>query len=175
MKTKKRTKSSRMRGRGMGGQGRGFRKSGKGSGHRGGFGLSGSGKRADHKKTLILKLYGHGYFGKKGITSKKTERDKRLRINLYQISENLATFIKKGIAKKTKDGYEVNLLKYKILGDGEVKEKLIISAEGASKLAIEKVKKAGGEIQIKEKKKIETPLVESPKVIEKRKKQAESK
>ena len=170
MQTKKRSKSSRMHGRGNGGHGRGFRKCGKGSGHRGGFGLAGSGKRGDQKKTLILKLYGHKYFGKQGVTSRGSERDKRQRINLFQISENLAMLIEKGIAKKTKEGYEINLSAYKILGVGEVKEKLIISAESASKSAIEKVKKAGGEIKVKEIKKIETPLVESPKVLEKRKK-----
>ena len=50
--------------------------------------------------------------------------------------------------------------KYKILSGGEIKEKLIISAYGASKLAIEKVKKAGGEIIIPVVKKMVTPLVE---------------
>ena len=70
MKVKKRKKISRMRGRGMGTHGGGARKKRKKSGHRGGTGMSGSGKRADHKKTLITKLYGHSYFGKKGITSK---------------------------------------------------------------------------------------------------------
>lgn len=170
MKIKKRSKSSRMKGRKMGSHGHGFRKKAKGSGHRGGFGMAGTGKRGDQKKTLVLKLYGSGYFGKQGITSKRTEKDRRLRINLFQISENLRTFLEKGIAKKTKEGYEVNLEKYKILSQGEIKEKLIINAESASAKAIEKIKKLGGEIKIKEKKNIETPLVESPRVIEKKKK-----
>ena len=38
----------------------------------------------------------------------------------------------------------------------------------ASKSAIEKVKKAGGEITVKEVKEIKTPLVESPRTIAKR-------
>lgn len=169
MKLKKRSKSSRMHGRKMGSHGRGFRKSGRGSGHRGGIGMSGSGKRADHMKTFITKLYGNDYFGKQGLTSRKTEKDKRLRINLFQISENLNTFIKNNVAKKTKEGYELNLEKYKILGVGEIKDKIIISAESASVSAIEKIKKAGGEIRLKEKKEIKTPLVESPKTIAKKK------
>ena len=49
----------------MGTHGTGARKKAKGTGHRGGKGMSGSGKRADHKKTLITKLYGHKYFGKR--------------------------------------------------------------------------------------------------------------
>jgi large subunit ribosomal protein L15 len=62
MKIKKRKKSTRMHGRGMGTHGGGARKKRKGSGHRGGIGMAGTGKRADQKKTLILKLYGNNYF-----------------------------------------------------------------------------------------------------------------
>lgn len=146
MKLKKRTKSSRMHGRGTGSHGWGFRKKHKKSGHRGGKGMAGSGKRADQKKSLILKLYGNEYFGKQGITSRKTERDTRKRINVGNIELNLGSYIKKGIAKKTKDGIEVNLKNYKILGDGELKSKLIIKANDSSKSAIKKVEAKGGEI-----------------------------
>lgn len=146
LKTKKRTKDSRMYGKGMGTHGGGARKKRKGSGHKGGKGLAGTGKRADHKKTLITKKYGNDYFGKKGITSKGTKRDKRDKINLQQIESNLAKY-------KDKKG-EINLENYKILGQGEVKNKLIIKAKEASKSAIEKVEKAGGEIILSKKKEI---------------------
>ncbi|MFH1585431.1 MAG: uL15m family ribosomal protein [archaeon] len=138
IKTHKRKKNSRMYGRHKGTHGGGARKKRKGSGHRGGKGMSGSGKRADHKKTLITKMYGHGYFGKKGVTSRGTKRDKRDRINLHQIEKNIEKY-------KDKKG-EINLPTYKILGTGEVKNKLIIKAKESSKSAINKVKKAGGEI-----------------------------
>jgi large subunit ribosomal protein L15 len=128
-KTHKRRKSSRMHGRKMGTHGTGARKKGKGSGHRGGKGMSGSGKRADQKKTLVLKLYGNEYFGKQGITSRGTQKDKSDRINLKDIEFNLERYLKKGIAKKTKDGIELDLKSYKILGEGNVKNKLIIKAE----------------------------------------------
>lgn len=111
--------------------------------------MAGTGKRADQKKTLINKLYGHGYFGKQGITSKGTERDKRARINLEKIELNIEGFIKKGIAKKTEKGIEINLQDYKILDSSKeysLKNKLIIKAKEASASASEKVKKAGGEI-----------------------------
>jgi len=141
MKTKKRTKSSRMSGQNMGTHGRGARKKAQGSGHRGGKGMSGSGKRADHKKTLVTKLYGNKYFGKQGITSRGTKKDKTDKINLREIELSLEKY------GKQKNGvWEINLKKYKILGTGEVKEKLIINAKAASKSAIEKVKKMGGEI-----------------------------
>ena len=138
---KKRKKSSRMHGRKMGTHGRGARKKAKKSGHKGGIGMGGSGKRADHKKTRITKLYGHGYFGKQGITSKRTKRDTRKRINLQQIELNLEKY-----GKKKGESFEIDLSNYKILGKGDVKNKLIIKAKEASKSAIEKVKKVKGEI-----------------------------
>jgi len=147
MKIKKRKKSSRMHGRHMGTHGWGARKQHRSSGNRGGKGMSGTGKRADHIKTLITKLYGNKYFGKQGVTSRKTKRDKRQRINLQQIEKNPEKY-----GKKTAKGWEINLKKYKILGEGEVKEKLIITALEASESAVEKVKKAGGEIILPEKK-----------------------
>jgi len=151
MRLKKRKKSSRMHGRGTGSHGWGFRKKHKKSGHRGGKGMAGTGKRADQKKSLVIKLYGNEYFGKQGITSRGTERDTRKRINLSDIESNINTYLKKGIAKKGKDGIEINLERYKILGDGELKSKLIIKAREASKSAMEKVKKVGGEIIVSKK------------------------
>src|SRR3989339_1818054 len=162
-KTKKRKKSSRYHGRNMGTCGTGARKKSQGSGHRGGKGMAGTGKRADHKKTLILKLYGHGYFGKQGITSKGTKRDKRDRINVGTIELNLAKLVKKGVAKKVGEKYEINLSSFKILGVGEVKNKFFITAFEASESAMEKIKKVGGEIIVKEKFVIETPVVINPK------------
>ncbi len=152
-----------MHGHGMGTHGTGARKRKRKSGHRGGKGMSGSGKRADQKKTLVTKLYGHKYFGKQGITSRGTKRDIRQRINLSQIELNLKKY-----GKQVGDKWEINLAKYKILGTGEVANKLMIKCLEASKSAIEKVKKAGGEIIVKEIKEIKTPLVESPRTIAKR-------
>ncbi len=105
--------------------------------------MAGSGKRADQKKTLVIKLYGNKYFGKQGITSRGTERDTRKRINLESIEKNLETY-----GKKEGDKWIINLENYKILSNGEVKNKLVIKALEASKSAIEKVKKAGGEIKL---------------------------
>ena len=133
MRTHKRKKSTRMHGKGMGTHGGGARKKRKGSGHRGGIGMAGSGKRADHKKTLITKLYGHGYFGKQGVTSRKAEKKGGPTINVGDIQN------------KYKPG-KIELPKHKILGGGEIKEKFTINALQASKSAMEKVKKAGGEI-----------------------------
>ena len=134
-----------MHGKSMGTHGRGARKKAQGSGHRGGKGMSGSGKRADHKKTLVTKLYGNKYFGKQGVTSRTTKKDKTKKINLQQIELNLEKY-----GKKNGDAWEINLKNHKILGTGEVKNKLMIKALSASKSAIEKVKKSGGKIIFKQ-------------------------
>lgn len=147
MKTHKRKKSSRMHGRKMGTSGHGSRKQHRLGGKEGGRGMAGSGKRADQKKTLITKLYGHSYFGKQGVTSRKTQKDKRKKINLGSIQDNLESF-----GKKTAKGWKIDLKNFKILGNGEIKDKLIINALEASKSAIEKIKKAGGEIVLPVKK-----------------------
>jgi large subunit ribosomal protein L15 len=154
MKVKKRKKSTRMHGRKMGTHGGGARKKRKKSGHRGGSGMSGTGKRSDQKKTLVNKLYGNKYFGKQGETSKGTKRDKRERINLEDLEKKLKRYLQKGIAKKSKEGYEVNLEKYKILDSSkhyELKNKLIIKALEASKPAINKIEKLGGQVILKTK------------------------
>jgi large subunit ribosomal protein L15 len=132
-----------MHGRGRGTHGWGERKKHKKKGHRGGKGMSGTGKRADQKKTLVTKLYGNDYFGKQGITSKGTKRDKRKRINVGYIQLNLSKY-----GNKKGEKWEVELKEYKILGGGEVKDKIIIKAKEASKSAIDKIKKAGGEIHV---------------------------
>ena len=64
-KTKKTKKSMKWRGDTT--YGHGARKKWKGSGHHGGCGMAGTGKRADHKKSLVIKLYGNNYFGKPKI------------------------------------------------------------------------------------------------------------
>ncbi len=145
MKIKKRKKSTRFRGTHT--HGRGFKKKARGSGHRGGKGLAGTGKRGDQRKTLVLNLYGNDYFGKdKALRKKQFERIKV--INIKDIVLKLPSFLKSGIAKETKDLIEVDLKEFKILADGEIDKKLKIKALAFSKSAAEKIKKAGGEIAI---------------------------
>lgn len=115
-------------------QGMGFKKKARGSGHHGGKGMAGTGKRADHKKSLILNLK-EKYFGKSSLKPKsKTYKT----INLVNINR-----ISKG--KK-----EIDLREYKILAKGELTNPIKIKAHSASKSAIAKVKKAGGEIIIED-------------------------
>ena len=144
MKTKKRRKSSRFRGSHT--HGRGGKKKARGSGHRGGKGMAGTGKRGDQKKTLILNLP-YDYFGKDKIMRRK-QRIKLEAINIQQIINNLPSLMKFGKAKESKDEIQINLKGCKILGEGESSKKLKITASAASKSAIEKIKKSGGEVII---------------------------
>tara|TARA_Y100000310_G_C20696369_1_gene826015 strand:- start:2448 stop:2825 length:378 start_codon:yes stop_codon:yes gene_type:complete len=122
----KRKKQSRHRGSHT--HGRGFKKKARGSGHRGGIGMAGTGKKAGQKKTLIQKV--SKYFGKSKTLRKAVSKKLKV-INLDKISPS-----------------KTNLIGYKILSRGNPKPNLKIKASAASKAAIEKIKKAGGSIEV---------------------------
>jgi large subunit ribosomal protein L15 len=127
----KRKKVSRMRGSHT--HGRGFKKKARGSGHRGGFGMAGTGKRADQKKSKIIQL-DEKYFGKKGLNKKK---DKYKIINLSELNKI--------------DKTEIDLKGYKLLAKGEIKNPIKIKVDYASEAAIAKIKKSGGEVILNKK------------------------
>lgn len=134
MKVHKRKKTTRIRGSRTFGWG--FRQKHKGHGNKGGFGMAGTGKKADHKKQVARSLDKNSkYFGKQGYTSRSTKKDKTKRINLIDIQNNFFN-------KKTK---QIELKDYKILGNGSGFKAEII-AKSATSSAIEKMEKAGGKI-----------------------------
>jgi large subunit ribosomal protein L15 len=127
MKLKKRKKFGRARGTRLCGW---AAKKHKGSGNRGGKGMSGSGKRGDQRKSFVIK-YLFPYFGKRGFTSRPTAKKISNVMNIHELA-------------RYKEG-EVRLEKYKILGQGELKGKYIVKAKSFSKKAREKIEKAGGQ------------------------------
>ncbi|MBI2124795.1 uL15 family ribosomal protein [Candidatus Pacearchaeota archaeon] len=144
MKTKKRNKKSRIRGRKTCGYG--SRKKHRGKGSQGGKGMAGTGKRADQKKTLILRK-GVEYFGSKRKLLKKSKAMDVM--NVGMIEENTGKYTKQGRLKKTAEGIELDLKDMKILGSGEINSKFIINAKAASSSAIKKIEKAGGKVVLK--------------------------
>jgi large subunit ribosomal protein L15 len=142
---KKRKKQTRMMGSHT--HKRGFKKKGRGSGHRGGFGMAGTGKRADQKKTLILNLP-YDYFGKEGLKTKP------LRYDIINVGE---------LTIKANGKKDLDLSKFKILGNGEIKTALNIKAYSASESAKEKIEKAGGKLTLKIEEKKERPVKEEAK------------
>ena len=140
-----RNKTKKMRGRKT--HGYGARKKHRGKGSRGGKGMAGSGKRADHKKMMITKLYGTSYFGKKGFV--RPVKKYVQAINLDQMHEIISLLTSSKLARETNEGMEIDLgaAGYtKLLGRGDVKEKLIVKVPECSKQAEEKIKKAGGKV-----------------------------
>ncbi|MBU2523547.1 MAG: 50S ribosomal protein L15 [Nanoarchaeota archaeon] len=135
----KRDKRSRLRGARS--CGRGARKKGRGSGQRGGVGMAGTGKKSAQKLVWLKKYAPGGYLGKRGFKSVRQRMHREfLSINIGDIDRRLGAFENEGLLK----GKELNLEGYKVLGDGELKEKLTITAEKFSQSAKEKIEAAGG-------------------------------
>ena len=143
MKLKKRKKFTRFRGTHT--HGRGGKKKARGKGHRGGVGQSGSGKRADQKKNLTIIRKKKGYFGK-DKTRRGPAKKKVKAMTLKNINGNFLKLVKSGVAKKSGESYELDLKKYKIIGNDKVMKRIKIHALSASEEAINSVKDAGGEI-----------------------------
>jgi large subunit ribosomal protein L15 len=138
---KKRKKVTRHRGTHT--HSRGAKKKARGKGHRGGIGKAGTGKRADHKKSMYSEK-GESYFGK----SKVRRAEKKVIVEIVNLEANIDTYVNKKIGKKEKDQYEFDFKKFKIIGKDAHGIKMKIHAKAASKGAIEAVKKDGGEILI---------------------------
>ncbi len=130
----KRKKKSRMRGSKT--HGYGSKKKHRGAGSRGGRGKAGTGKRADTKKPTILKLYGTSYFGKKGFKRPQKSLKKIKTINIRDLPKFNEIQI-----NLTKLGY------HKLLGKGVPDKPYKIKIKSFSKLAKEKIEKAGGIIE----------------------------
>lgn len=152
LKVKRRKKSGRFRGSHS--HGRGFKKKARGSGHRGGFGMSGTGKRADHRKSYVLAVFGPDYFGKRQ-TKQSYGNIKLDAINIQKLAEGISGFVRRGIAKENKGIYEVDLKNFKIVGSLESKVKMRIHAGAASQGAIDSVKKQGGDVVLEVVEKVE--------------------
>ncbi|MBL7100889.1 MAG: uL15 family ribosomal protein [Nanoarchaeota archaeon] len=125
----------------------GARKKHRGAGNRGGKGMAGSGKRADQKKPSILKEYGTSYFGKRGFF--KHNKTQVNFVNVSYLEEHLPDLLSQKLINEENKGFIVDLKELgcdKLIGSGKVTKKFIITVDAASKRAVDKVKKAGGEV-----------------------------
>lgn len=156
MTAKKRKKASKYRGSQT--HGGGAKKKRRGAGHRGGRGRASTGKRGDAKKPSIWAI--KHYFGKRGF--KKKNKVAVNPINIKTLQERIDLWVKEKNAEIKNGVYHVDLGKVgynKLIGCGIVSKKLGIVVERATGGAIEAVKKAGGnvEVKIKEEEKKEEP------------------
>ncbi len=146
MSLNRRKKSIKFRGQHT--HGYGSKKKHRGSGHQGGVGLAGTGKKADQKKPSIWK--DKKYFGRHGFVGAK----KLKTLNIFYLENHMDILIKNGTAKKTGDEYHINLADLKVeklLGSGTATKKYVITADYATKSAIAKVQEAKGSVVVKNK------------------------
>ena len=145
----KRKKLSRYRGSHT--HGGGAKKKRRGSGHRGGVGMAGSGKRADHKKPMVLKLYGKHYLGKHGFKRPLNKVRYERILNIEDLDKKLNFYLQNNLAEKEKDTYIINLNKIgfdKLLGSGKPLNKYKIIGK-ASKKARLKIEESAGIVEEK--------------------------
>jgi len=133
-----RKKNSRQKGSKT--HGWGSMKKHRGAGNRGGRGKAGTGKRADTKKPTIINLFGNSYFGKTGFTSRSMKRVVPINVSQLQV------MFEQGQVKNDVDLKKIGF--NKLLGAGQITAKLTIKVDVASPRAIEKVKKAGGSVEV---------------------------
>ena len=147
MSLNRRKKSIKFRGHHT--HGYGSKKKHRGSGHQGGVGMAGTGKKADQKKPSIWK--DKKYFGRHGFVSRyKTIRS----LNIFYIEEHFDDLVKSGKIQKAGDSYVLNLKDFnaaKLLGSGSVTRKYKISADFASETAVSKVQEKGGTVELRKK------------------------
>jgi large subunit ribosomal protein L15 len=139
----KRSKRSRIRAA-KDTSGHGSKKKHRGAGHRGGRGISGSGKRGDAKLMKVTK--GERHLGKYGFISRKKKVNA---INLQTLQESLIQLVDHKKVSVEKDVYEIDLgvLGFeRLLSKGRVTKKMHIKVRSVSEKAISKIKAAGGEV-----------------------------
>lgn len=123
--------------------GRGCSKRGRGSGERGGTGLSGGHKQ---KWSYILK-YMPEHFGKHGFTRPPSVQREVKAINVGELDERLEELLQLGIAKKENEKFAVDVGKLgfeKVLGGGRVTHPLEVMAKEFVESAKRKLEEAGG-------------------------------
>lgn len=151
MTTHKRKKVCKYRGSQT--HGGGAKKKRRGTGNKGGAGRAGTGKRAHCRKPSIWA--DPLYFGRHGFKM-QYKLEKINAVNVDQINEKIDDFKADGIASEKAGVYEIDLSKLgfnKLIGSGICSKKMIIKVKYASGNAVEKVKKAGGEVMLTAQKK----------------------
>jgi large subunit ribosomal protein L15 len=117
----------------------------RGKGNKGGAGMAGTGKRGDAKKPMIWK---EKYFGKQGF-KKKGIPNIIVAINLIDINKKIEKLLSEKKITKEANIYNIDLgsLGYnKLLGTGNIKNKMKIKVDSATEKAIKKVQDNGGEV-----------------------------
>ena len=117
------------------------------SGSSGGRGKSG---RHKHKWTWVL-VYQPDYFGKHGFVQPPELRVEWKTINVGELDQLVDKWVSEGKAKFENGKYYVDLVALgynKLLGEGKVSKPIVVKVVAATRLAQEKIKQAGGEVEL---------------------------
>jgi large subunit ribosomal protein L15 len=141
----------KRRQRGSRTHGGGSHKNNRGAGHRGGRGAAG---RDKHEKQL------YGPLGKHGFTRPEDATEEVLTVNVRELDEDALLYAAEGLAEETDGGYAVDVRDVvedgheadvvKVLGSGEVRNELAVTADAFSGTARTLIEEAGGEAVLSE-------------------------
>jgi len=139
---KKRQRGSRTHGGGSG-------KNRRGAGHRGGRGAAGRDKHEHHL---------HPPLGKSGFTQPEKAQTEVVTIEVRELDENAPLLEADGVAEWADGGYQIDAREVvdgadsadvvKVLGGGQVRNKLAVTADDFSDAAEEKIEDAGGVVEL---------------------------
>lgn len=148
--------SKKRRQRGSRTHGGGTHKNRRGAGHRGGRGAAGRSKHEFHN---------YGPLGKHGFKRPEKAQDTVLSIDVQEIDENAPLYVADDLAEEidegyaldardlVEDGYDADAVK--VLGGGQVRNSLAVTADAFSASAVELIEENGGETIVSERGQIE--------------------
>ena len=143
--------SKKRRQRGSRTHGGGTHKNRRGAGHRGGRGRAGRDKHEFHNYEPLGK---HGFSRPDSLTDSVEE------IRIQKIDEDIALYVADGVAAEDGDGYVVDARDIvdaghgvdvvKVLGGGQVRNELTVTADAFTAGAVGGIEQAGGEAVLSE-------------------------
>ncbi|GAA0228130.1 uL15m family ribosomal protein [Haladaptatus pallidirubidus] len=138
--------SKKRRQRGSRTHGGGTHKNRRGAGNRGGRGRAG---RAKHE------FHNYEPLGKHGFKRPEDAKETVLTVSVQKLDEDAALLAAEGVAEETGDGYEIDARDVvddgwdadavKVLGGGQVRNTLDVTADAFSASAVELIEEADGE------------------------------
>lgn len=142
--------SKKKRQRGSRTHGGGSQKNRRGAGHRGGRGAAGRDKHEIHN---------HPPLGKHGFTRPEKATESVATVDVRKLDEDAALLVADGVAEESDGTYEIDARDVvddadadtvKVLGTGQVRNELSITADAFSDSAEEKIVEAGGTVTVTE-------------------------
>ncbi|WP_458205774.1 uL15m family ribosomal protein [Haladaptatus sp. NG-SE-30] len=143
--------NKKRRQRGSRTHGGGTHKNRRGAGNRGGRGRAG---RAKHN------FHNYEPLGKYGFSRPDDVQETVLTVSVQKLDEDAALFAADGVAEETDDGYQIDARDVvddgwdadavKVLGGGQVRNTLDVTADAFSASAVELLEEAGGDAVLSE-------------------------